>query len=112
MTQTKTLPLIVVVLILGIVGITLLKLGTKSEDTGSQGSADVTQPDEPETPEEEPEEEPAADRFGLIRARAGESLRTYLGFVLGIALLTFSSYSYLMSSPESVRALGFLIHIF
>ena len=96
MARTKTLTLIVVVLILGIVGITLLKPGTKSDDTGSQGSADVTQPDEPETPEEEP----AADGFGLIRARAWESLRAYLGFVLGIALLTFSSYRHLVSSPE------------
>ncbi len=93
MARTKTLTIIVVVLILGIVGITLLKPGTKSDDMGSQGSADVTQSDEPET-----QEEPAADRLGLIRARAGESLRTYLAFVLGIALLTFSSYRYHMSS--------------
>ena len=69
-TRTKTLTLIVVVLSLIIIGITLLKRGTKSGDTGSQGSADVTQPDESETPEEELEAEPAADGLNLIRARS------------------------------------------
>jgi hypothetical protein len=52
--RTKTLTLIVVVLILGIMGIILLKPGTKPDDTGDQSSADITQPEEPETPEEEP----------------------------------------------------------
>lgn len=69
MARTKTLTIIVIVLILGIVGITLLQQGTKPDDTGDQGSADV-EPDEPETPEEEPEQEPAADRFSLIPADA------------------------------------------
>jgi len=35
-------------------GITLLKPRTKPDDTGDQSSADITQPEEPETPEEEP----------------------------------------------------------
>ena len=73
-------------------GITLLKPGIKSDDTGNQGSADVTQLYEPETPEEELEEEPAADGFDPLRARARESARAYFGFVLGIALIIFVSY--------------------
>ena len=39
---------------LGIMGITLLKPRTKPDDTEDQSSADITQPEEPETPEEEP----------------------------------------------------------
>jgi len=50
--RTKTLTLIVVLILVS--RDTLLKPGTKPDDTGDQSSADITQPEEPETPEEEP----------------------------------------------------------
>ena len=52
MARTKTLTLIVVLILVS--WDTLLKPGTKPDDTGDQSSADITQPEEPETPEEEP----------------------------------------------------------
>ena len=58
--RTKTLALIIVVLIMGITIVNLLNPGTEPDDAGDQGSE--TEPTEPE--EQEPE--PAADRLSLI----------------------------------------------
>ena len=52
MARTKMLTLIVVLILVS--RDTLLKPRTKPDDTGDQSSADITQPEEPETPEEEP----------------------------------------------------------
>lgn len=62
MIRLKTMALIIVVLILGVVGINLLKSGPQPDETGSRGSdTDITGPEEPEPP---------AVRLSLIPAYA------------------------------------------
>ena len=62
MIRLKTMALIIVVLILGVVGINLLKSGPQPDETGSRGSdIDITGPEEPEPP---------AVRLSLIPAYA------------------------------------------
>lgn len=58
--RSKTLALIIVVLILGVVGVNLLKSGPQPDETGSRGSdTDITGHEEPEPP---------TDRLSLIPA--------------------------------------------
>lgn len=65
--RSKTLALMIVVLILGVVGVKLLKSGPQPDETGSRGSdIDITGPEEPE----DLESEPPADRLSLIPADA------------------------------------------
>jgi len=62
MFRSKTLALVIVVLILGVVGVKLLKSGPQPDETGSRGSdTDITGPEEPEPP---------AVRLSLIPAYA------------------------------------------
>jgi hypothetical protein len=64
MFRTKKLALIIAFIILGVVGVNLLKSGITPDETGSQDSdTDITEP-------EDLEPEPPVDRLSLIPASA------------------------------------------